>query len=107
MDGPIIDTWRQISEPIEPPAPVTSTRRPSMDWRTASRSVGTGVRPRRSSICGARAWRRAARWLGSLSMSRTPGRIFMDTSASSAARSDRSTSSGEGLGMARRTCWMV
>ena len=66
-------TWRQISEPIEPPAPVTSTRCPSIDRRTDSRSVGTGVRPRRSSIWGSRAWRRAARWFGSSSMSLTPG----------------------------------
>ena len=27
--GPDAATWREISEPIEPPAPVISTRRPS------------------------------------------------------------------------------
>ena len=44
---------------MEPPAPVTSTRWDSSDRRTPSRSVATGVRPKRSSMLGSRARRMA------------------------------------------------
>ncbi len=47
-------TCRAISEPIEPPAPVMSTRLPASSRRTASRSVTTSRRPRRSSISRSR-----------------------------------------------------
>ena len=54
--GSKLATWREISEPMEPPAPVISTRLPASERRTASRSVATWVRPRRSSMRGSRAW---------------------------------------------------
>ena len=47
-------TWRAISEPIHPPPPVTSTRRPWSSSRTGSKSMVTCSRPRRSSM--ARSW---------------------------------------------------
>ena len=43
-------TWRAISEPIEPPAPVMRTRLPRRSAVTAARSVETCVRPSRSSM---------------------------------------------------------
>ncbi len=48
--GPNSATWRAISEPIQPPPPVTSTRRPCSSWRTGSRSMSTCSRPSRSSM---------------------------------------------------------
>ena len=53
--GPKPDTCRQISDPMDPPAPVTRTRRPSSAFLTAAKSVTTSRRPRRSSIRGSRA----------------------------------------------------
>ena len=48
---PIRAIWRQSSEPIEPPAPVTSTVASAMYEATAARSTSTGSRPRTSSTC--------------------------------------------------------
>ena len=42
--------WRQISEPMLPPAPVTMTRRPSSSLPMFSVSSDTGSRPKRSLI---------------------------------------------------------
>ena len=42
--------WRQISEPMLPPAPVTITRRPSSSLPMFSVSSVTGSRPKRSLI---------------------------------------------------------
>ena len=42
--------WRHSSEPIEPPAPVTSTERAPSQPRIAFQSGSTGLRPSRSSI---------------------------------------------------------
>ena len=46
--------WRQSSEPIEPPAPVTSTVSSREVRRDRSRSTSTGSRPRTSSTCTGR-----------------------------------------------------
>ena len=100
-------TWRAISEPIDPPAPVMRTRRPARECSTASRSVETEVRPRRSSICGSRAWRTATCRGRAATMSRTEGSTFMGTPAASAADRARSTSFGSGSGMASSTCWIM
>ena len=44
--------WRQSSEPIEPPAPVTSTVSPrEVGRRSTARSTSTGSRPSTSSTC--------------------------------------------------------
>ena len=43
------DTCRQISLPMEPPAPVTSTVRPSRNVAISASSNSTVSRPRRSS----------------------------------------------------------
>ena len=58
-EAPARATWRQSSEPIEPPAPVTSTVSPRRYSEIASKSTSTGSRPRMSStwtgrICAAR-----------------------------------------------------
>ncbi len=47
-EGPNLAIWRQSSEPIEPPAPVTSTRLPPMWSAIAAMSRSTGWRPSRS-----------------------------------------------------------
>ena len=49
--------WRQSSEPIEPPAPVTMTVSPLRYAPTRSSSIRTGSRPRTSSTCTSRTWR--------------------------------------------------
>ena len=46
--------WRQSSEPIEPPAPVTTIRQPLTKWRTGFESRPTGSRSRRSSMARSR-----------------------------------------------------
>ncbi len=71
-------TWRASSEPIVPPAPVTSTRRPRTSRAMPSRSSGTCGRFSRSSIAtGAQLHglaRRAARAAGSAPASAAPAR---------------------------------
>src|SRR3954468_17255886 len=49
--------WRHSSEPIDPPAPVTSTVSPLRYAPTRSSSMRTGSRPRTSSTCTSRTWR--------------------------------------------------
>ena len=55
-DGAKRHTCRQISEPMEPPAPDTMTTRPFIAAEIASMSSFTGSRPRRSSIATLRSW---------------------------------------------------
>ena len=54
MAGPNREIWRASSEPIEPPAPVTSTRRPAICSAIAEVSSTTGRRPSRSSTLTSR-----------------------------------------------------
>ena len=59
QDQPLRPTraiWRQSSEPIEPPAPVTSTVARARYEAIAARSTSTGSRPSTSSTCTGRIW---------------------------------------------------
>src|SRR4051794_1708202 len=49
--------WRQSSDPIDPPAPVTRTVSPLRYAPMRSSSIRTGSRPRMSSTCTSRTWR--------------------------------------------------
>ena len=80
-------TCRQISEPIEPPAPVTITVRPSTSARMAESSSLTGSRRRRSLISTGRSLM-CEGLLWPLSNSSMPGSTL--TSAPAAVHSSRS-----------------
>ena len=78
-------TWRAISAPIDPPPPVTSTRRPRRSFATSCVSMSTWSRPRRSSMLRSRASRRRGCPPMSSSML---GRTFTGTPAAAAASAD-------------------
>ncbi len=54
--GSCSSSWRHSSEPIEPPAPVTSTRLPVTSFLISDKSRLTGSRPNRSVISILRIW---------------------------------------------------
>ena len=72
--GPTRAIWRQSSEPIEPPAPVTSTVWPLRYEATLSKSTSTCSRPSTSSTCTGRIW--PARFTSPVMSSYSPGSVF-------------------------------
>ncbi len=94
--GPTRAIWRQSSEPIEPPAPVTRTTSPVRYSAIESMSTSTGSRPSRSStstgrICPVR--------LKSVEIISTrPGRVFTGTPSALATSTMRSRDSPEADG---------
>ncbi len=78
--APSAATWRQSSEPIEPPAPVTSTVAPVTYEAIEGMSSSTASRPRTSSTCTSRSW--PERLKSPAMSSCTPGTVFTGTLAS-------------------------
>ena len=74
---PSRESWRQSSEPIEPPAPVTSTVLSLTYDATSRRSTSTCSRPSTSSTCTGRIW--APRLRSPAISSCRPGSVFTTT----------------------------
>src|SRR5665647_2378020 len=89
--GPNRAIWRHSSEPIDPPAPVTRTRRPAIWSAIAARSSDTGRRPRRSLRFRSR---RSVVLTWPFMMSQSGGSTSTDSPACS-ARSDSSRIRGD------------
>ena len=81
--GPTRAIWRQSSDPIEPPAPVTSTVWPLRYDATSSKSTSTCSRPSTSSTCTGRIW--PARSRSPEMSSYRPGSVFTGTFPACAA----------------------
>ena len=80
---------RQSSDPIEPPAPVTSTTSPFRYAPTRSSSIRTGSRPRTSSTRTSRTCRTTAASPPACSSSNTVGSVRTGIPRSRAARTTR------------------
>ena len=96
--GPMRAIWRQSSEPIEPPAPVTSTTSPERYPAIEARSASTGSRPRRSSTSTGRIW--PARLRSPVMRSWSAGSVLTGTFSTRATSTMRSRTSPEADGMA-------
>ena len=81
--GPTRAIWRQSSDPIDPPAPVTSTVWPLRYEATLSKSTSTCSRPSTSSTCTGRIW--PARSRSPEISSYRPGSVFTGTFPADAA----------------------
>ena len=99
--GPRRESWRQSSEPIEPPAPVTITTSAETYPAMLSRSTSTGSRPSTSSTCTGRSWVVSPE--SPLTSSVRPGRVLTGRPAACAAPTILPRTSPEADGIAIST----